>query len=146
MGTHTDLIAADLDGIDPEAMRGHLAAVAKMTDRQLAGMLGWLQQEQDPAYHAAWQLHQAREQGVTLAWGELPPDDAPRWFSRELQFAMDAHEFTDDLNRAIYGGIFAETEGDFITDDQYTRAAQLIACWRNTRGGPGAGHDHIAED
>ena len=146
MGMHADLIAADLDGIDPEAMRGHLRAVAEMTDRQLAGMLGWLQQEQDPAYHTAWQLHQAREQGGIAAWREPPPDDAATWFARELQFAIDAHEFPDDLNHAIYGGIFAETEGDFITDDQYARAAQLIACRRNTCGGPDSGHRHTSPE
>ncbi len=143
MGMHTDLIAADLAGIDPEAMRGHLRAVAEMTDSQLAGMLGWLQQEQDPAYRTAWQLHQAREQLGIAAWGEPPPDDAASWFARELQFAIDAHEFPDSLNREIYGNIFAESDSDWLSDDQYARAAQLIACRRNTCGGLDSGHDHI---
>jgi len=57
MGVHSDLIAADLDGIDPQAIAAHLRAVAALTKQQLSGMLGWAQQEQDSAvYQLAYHL------------------------------------------------------------------------------------------
>ena len=62
---HAALIEADLDGIDPCEMAEHLRAVASLTKRQLSGMLGWAQQQQDgPVYHLAYVL-----------LNEIPPFD-----------------------------------------------------------------------
>lgn len=77
MGQHSDLIAADLDGIDNvQEMAGHLRAVASLTPTQLAGMLGWTQQEQDrDAYRVAFELfHQARLDDTVLNMMVAPRD------------------------------------------------------------------------
>ena len=61
-----------------------------------------------------------------------------------MQFATDAHELPLELVRDVEAILYGPSDVDEITDDQYVRAAQLIACRRNTCGGPDAGHDHIA--
>ena len=71
--------------------------------------------------------------------GAVWQESAREWFEREQLFAADAHELTPDLVGRI-SAIFVEGGP---TEEQYARAAQLIACTRNTCGGPAAGHDHI---
>jgi hypothetical protein len=77
MGIMSDILDADLDGIDPQEIAGHLRAIAALTRDQLGGMLGWAQQEQDrDAYRVAFELfHQGcpDENVMDLAMGEPNP-------------------------------------------------------------------------
>jgi hypothetical protein len=73
---------------------------------------------------------------------------AADWFDREWNFAADAHEMTPALEadvRTILGVTYdADGHWGSVADaDQYARAAQLIACWRGTCGGPNERHDHM---
>ncbi len=57
MGIHADLVASDLDGINPDETARHLAAVALLSPQQLSGMLGWAQQNQQAlVYNIAYAL------------------------------------------------------------------------------------------
>lgn len=71
-------------------------------------------------------------------------ETAKAWYERELQFAEDAHEIDAALGAEIVSILIDERFGKLPNDDQYARAAQLIACRRNTCGGPNAAHKHIA--
>ena len=79
MGFHTDLIVADLDGIDPQETAGHLRAIAALTKTQLSGMLGWAQQAQDrDAYRVAFELfYQARPDESVLNMALAADKPAP---------------------------------------------------------------------
>ena len=74
-------------------------------------------------------------------------DGAKTWFEREANLATAAGEMTVNLARevdAIFHGPDHHNGTDIITAAQYEHAAQLIACKRNTCGGPNAAHDHVA--
>lgn len=128
-------------GIEPCGMEEEIDLVA--IRRQLSDVAGYL-----PANGQLYELPANPGPWVDDPWAPAAVErqDAPGWYAQELQFAQDAHEFTSDLDRAIYGGIFAETEGDLITDDQYARAAQLIACSRGNCDGEHTGHNHWEQD
>lgn len=68
---------------------------------------------------------------------------APRdWYLHEVHFAVDAHEFTTDLQAAVHAIFRGSLDDGPPLADRYRQAAQLIACTRNTCGGPNAAHDH----
>ena len=69
---------------------------------------------------------------------------AIEWLQRETRFATDAHEMNAELQHEV-ALILAVPPGTAVSAGQYARAAQLIACRRNTCGGPGRGHDHAEE-
>lgn len=147
MGLITDLIAGDLGDADPAEIREHIRAIDSLTGRQLSGMLGWLQQEQDSAYGTVHLLLDARRNQGTEEdpWAPVPGAgraQAAGWFHREMSFAIDAHEFTSDVEAGV-AAIFGGAPEAGRTAGQYAKAAQLIACTRMTCGGPNAGHEHI---
>ena len=103
--------------------------------------------------YEAWDIGGDAEFYATHSAAECEADDKPGdgfsgqpeettrdWYIREVAFAVDADEMTAELEAEL-DAITAELG---ITEQSYARAAQLIACRRNTCGGPGAGHDHIA--
>ena len=66
--------------------------------------------------------------------------DAFEWMQRELDFAEDAHELTPELREAV-----AQTIDGNQSVETYSKAAQLIACYRNTCGDHRT-HDHRTLD
>ena len=98
---------------------------------------GWVE---DAEFYATHDVAECEAPPPDEDLDSLAEETAREWFEREQQFAADAHELTPDLVGRI-SAIFTECGP---TEEQYARAAQLIACRRNTCGGPDAGHDHIA--
>jgi hypothetical protein len=58
------------------------------------------------------------------------------WYVREVEFAVNAHEMTADLQAKV-DAIFTELSP---TEQEYAAAAQFIACTRNT-----CGHRHESD-
>lgn len=104
MGIHADLIEADLEGIDPGEMAEHLRAVASLTERQLSGMLGWAQQEQDgPVYD------------MTLRLSLLPGGgEAIRWPCGHI--GMRSHVLDDEPDGPYYSGCDCPSEDPWASN------------------------------
>jgi hypothetical protein len=83
--------------------------------------------------------------GITSAAGISPDEETMKQvYEREVRFAKDARELPLRLVREVEAILYGPSDVDEITDDQYARAAQLIACRRNTCGGPNEAHEHVA--
>ena len=87
-----------------------------------------------------------RDGGGTV--GVVPAStEAEHWFNREMDFAIDAHGMTDELEAALQG-IFRNRGDDEPAptreeiDALYAKAAQTIACTRGTCGWPERDHEH----
>lgn len=115
MGFHTDLIAADLDGIDPQETAGHLRAIAALTKTQLSGMLGWAQHEQDrDVYRVAFELfYQARpdENVVSLAMA-VCDQDTEQCNDCGVVVPYDATSYAMDAGRICCGPCGRRRYGD----------------------------------
>jgi hypothetical protein len=83
--------------------------------------------------------------GITDAASVSPAEETMKdWFDREMHFAIEAHEAWPGLVREAEDILYGPSFGNDPDEKKYRRAAQLIACRRNTCGGPGTGHDHTA--
>jgi hypothetical protein len=73
--------------------------------------------------------------GITSASAVSPIEETMQdWFEREAHFAADAHELTPELTREAETILYGASMCEDATEDRYRRAAQLIACRRNTCG------------
>lgn len=83
--------------------------------------------------------------GITNAGAISPDEETPKdIYLRELKLAEDAHELPLELVRTVETTLYGPSMTEDPTDDRYAKAAQLIACSRNTCGGPNAAHEHTA--
>ena len=125
-------------------LKDHPEQVRKLSDRTLLALAVWTEGSEDN-HVATAECRRRRAEHVAKAarfgaFGGQPEETTRDWYIREVAFAVDAHEMTAELEAEL-DAITAELGN---TEQSYARAAQLIACRRNTCGGPAAGHDHIA--